>query len=96
MILVYMFPPMGPFMTELYPTAVRGTGQGFCYNAGRGIGAVFPALIGFLSDHMSLAGAIGVFSAIAFGIMILMLMMLPETRGRSLAELDGIATAPGN
>jgi hypothetical protein len=37
-----------------------------------------------------------VFAAIAFGIMILMLMMLPETRGRSLAELDGIATAPGN
>ena len=27
---------------------------------------------------------------------ILMLLMLPETRGRSLAELDGIAAAPGN
>jgi MFS family permease len=95
-ILYIKFPPMGPFMTELYPTEVRGTGQGFCYNAGRGIGAVFPALIGFLSEHMSLASAIGLFSAIAFGIMILMLLMLPETRGRSLAELDGIAAAPGN
>src|ERR1700690_3440711 len=29
------FPPMGPFMTELYPTSVRGNAQGFCYNAGR-------------------------------------------------------------
>ena len=29
------FPPMGPFMTELYPTEIRGTGQAFCYNAGR-------------------------------------------------------------
>jgi MFS family permease len=95
-ILYIKFPPMGPFMTELYPTEVRGTGQGFCYNAGRGIGAVFPALIGFLSEHMSLAGAIGLFSAIAFGIMIVMLLMLPETRGRRLAELDGIAAAPGN
>ena len=37
------FPPMGPFMTELYPTEVRGTGQGFCYNAGRAIGAFFPS-----------------------------------------------------
>ncbi len=41
-----MFSPMGPFMTELFPTAVRGVAQGFCYNAGRGIGAVFPALVG--------------------------------------------------
>ena len=27
-ILLMKFPPMGPFMTELFPTAVRGTGQG--------------------------------------------------------------------
>jgi sugar phosphate permease len=44
-----MFSPMGPFMTELFPTAVRGVGQGFCCNAGRGIGAVFPALVGILA-----------------------------------------------
>jgi hypothetical protein len=41
------FAPMGPFMTELYPTNVRGTGQGFCYNAGRAIGSVFMTAIGF-------------------------------------------------
>jgi predicted MFS family arabinose efflux permease len=40
-ILLVKFPPMGPFMTELYPTAVRGTAQGFCYNAGRAIGSFF-------------------------------------------------------
>ena len=82
------FPPMGPFMTELYPTEVRGTAQGFCYNAGRAIGALFPALVGFLSDTMSLGAAIAVFSAIAFGLMIVMLFTLPETRGRSLASLE--------
>ena len=37
-----MFSPMGSYMTELFPTAVRGVAQGFCYNAGRGIGAIFP------------------------------------------------------
>jgi MFS family permease len=93
MILIMKFPPMGPFMTELYPTEVRGTGQGFCYNAGRGIGALFPALVGFLSDTMSLGAAIVVFSSIASGIMILMLMTLPETRGRGLASLE---TAPAD
>ena len=82
------FPPMGPFMTELYPTEVRGTAQGFCYNAGRAIGALFPAMVGFLGDTMSLGAAIAVFSAIAFGLMIVMLFTLPETRGRSLASLE--------
>ena len=72
---------------------MRGTGQGFCYNAGRGIGALFPALVGFLSDTMSLGAAIVVFSSIASGIMILMLLTLPETRGRSLASLE---TAPAD
>jgi MFS family permease len=87
-IFLMKFPPMGPFMTELYPTEVRGTAQGFCYNAGRAIGALFPALVGFLSDTMSLGTAIAVFSAIAFGVMIVMLFTLPETRGRSLASLE--------
>ena len=86
-----MFPPMGPFMTELYPTEVRGTAQGFCYNAGRGIGALFPAVIGFLSSVLSLAGAIAIFAAAAYGLMILMLLLLPETRGRSLAMLGEAA-----
>jgi len=33
---------MGPFMTELFPTAVRGDAQGFCYNSGRAIGVLLP------------------------------------------------------
>jgi MFS family permease len=87
------FPPMGPFMTELYPTEVRGTGQGFCYNAGRAIGALFPTMVGFLSDAFGLGIAIAVFSTFASGLMILMLLMLPETRGRSLQGLEGAPAA---
>jgi MFS family permease len=83
-----MFSPMGTFMTELYPTVVRGVGQGFCYNAGRGIGALFPALVGFLSGEMGLGPAIAVFSLGAHGVMILALLLLPETRGRSLQSLE--------
>jgi MFS family permease len=86
--LLMKFPPMGPFMTELYPTSVRGNAQGFCYNAGRAIGAMFPMLVGFLGERMPLGLAIAVFSVIAFGLMIVMLLMLPETRGRTLASLE--------
>ena len=87
-VLYMMWPPMGPFMTELFPTEVRGAAQGFCYNAGRGIGALFPALVGFLAGQLSLAGAIALFSIIAYCVMIGTLLMLPETRGRALVNVE--------
>ena len=89
-ILYMMFSAMGPFLTELYPTEVRGSGQGFCYNVGRAFGALFPALVGFLSHRLPLGTAIAIFAAAAYGIMLLALLMLPETRGRSV---DAIAVA---
>jgi MFS family permease len=88
------FPPMGPFMTELYPTSVRGTAQGFCYNAGRAIGAFFPTMVGYLSQVLPLGATIAVFSAFASGMMILTLMWLPETRGRHLAALEAESAHP--
>jgi MFS family permease len=83
-----MFSPMGTYMTELFPTAVRGVAQGFCYNAGRGIGAIFPAMVGFLAAKFGLANAIVVFSGVGFAVMIIALLMLPETKGRPLASLE--------
>ena len=47
------FSPMGSFFTELYPTALRASAQGFVYNVGRGVGALFPTLVGFLSARTS-------------------------------------------
>ncbi|MDI3406539.1 MFS transporter [Streptomyces cavernicola] len=78
-----IFSGFGSFLSELYPTAVRGTGQGFTYNAGRGIGAVFPTLVGFLADSWGVGGAL-VFGALAYGIAVLALLGLPETRGKEL------------
>jgi MFS family permease len=87
------FPPMGPFMTELFPTELRGNAQGFCYNSGRAIGSLFPTMVGYLSQVLPLGMTIAICSAAASGIMILMLMLLPETRGRSLDSLDAAAPA---
>jgi len=83
------FAPMGPFMTELYPTNIRGTGQGFCYNAGRAIGSVFMTAIGFAAAVMPLGTAIALFSTLAHLLMIVILLLLPETRGRAIASLEG-------
>jgi MFS family permease len=88
------FAPMGPFMTELYPTSIRGTGQGFCYNAGRAIGSVFMTAIGFAATVMPLGTAIALFSTLAHTLMIVMLLLLPETRGRAIASLEAEAPYP--
>jgi len=74
----------GSFLAELYPTAVRGTGQGFTYNFGRAVGAFFPALVGFLAAGVGLGAAMG-FGALGYGIAVLALLGLPETAGRELA-----------
>jgi predicted MFS family arabinose efflux permease len=91
-VMLMKFPPMGPFMTELFPTELRGNAQGFCYNAGRALGAVFPTAVGYVSQTLPLGTTIALFSAVASGLMIVMLLMLPETRGRSLESLEA---APG-
>ncbi len=79
-----IFSGMGPVLTELFPTSVRGAGQGFCYNFGRGIAALFPTLVGLLSASVPLGTAIGIFAAISYAIVILAVIVLPETRGREL------------
>jgi MFS family permease len=79
-----IFSGLGPVLTELFPTSVRGTGQGFCYNFGRGIGAFFPTLVGLLSAKVLLGTATGVFAAISYAIVIIAALALPETRGREL------------
>jgi MFS family permease len=78
------FSPMGAFFSELFPTTMRATGCGFVYNFGRGVGALFPALVGYVSAHRSLGAAIAIFGSGAYLIMIAGALFLPETRGRQL------------
>jgi len=92
-VLLMKFPPMGPFMTELFPTELRGNAQGFCYNSGRAIGSFFPTLVGYLSQTWDLGTSIALCSAVASGLMIVMLLMLPETRGRTITGIGGEAAA---
>jgi len=79
-----VFSPIGSFFTELFPSRLRGSGQGFSYNFGRGIGALFPTLVGFLSATVTLGHAIAIFAAGAYLVMILGTATLPETRGKEL------------
>ncbi|MCD5980596.1 MFS transporter [Pseudomonas quasicaspiana] len=75
---------LGSFFNELYPADVRGAGVGFCYNFGRVLSAVFPFMVGHMSESMSLGTAIGIDAGIAYGVAVIAALCLPETRGRSL------------
>jgi len=79
-----IFSGMGPFLTELFPTRMRGSGQGFSYNFGRGIAAMNPLFVGMLSATLPLGQSIGVFALGAYGLVIIAVLLLPETKGRVL------------
>ncbi|MFM0736508.1 MFS transporter [Paraburkholderia xenovorans] len=86
---------LGPLFNELYPADIRGTGVGFCYNFGRIASAGFPVLVGYMSHSMSLGAAIGIDAAIAYGLAMVAVLCLPETRGARLREVAP-ETAPDN
>lgn len=87
-----IFSGVGAQLTELFPTELRGSGQSFCYNAGRGVASAFPLMIGSAATRGGRLGQlIGVYACIAYGLVILAVLILPETRGR---ELESLAAGP--
>jgi MFS family permease len=83
-----LYSPVGPLLTELFPRRLRAAAQGFCYNFGRGIGALFPAIIGFLSQSTGLALAVVLFSIFCHVNIILFSFLLPELTGVELEAVD--------
>ncbi|WP_051331053.1 MFS transporter [Aneurinibacillus terranovensis] len=78
------FSGFGAVLAELFPTEIRATGQGFCYNFGRGIAATAPTVVGFMASSVGLGAAFG-FLSIAFALAaILVIIFLPETVGKQL------------
>jgi MFS family permease len=78
------------YLPELFPTRLRGTGAGFCYNAGRVVAALGPFVVGGIAGRG--AAALDTALAVLFwvgAVPIAGLLLLPfvvETRGRALAD----------
>lgn len=74
------------YLPELYPTRLRATGAGFCFNAGRVLASASPFLTG------SLVAALGSFNKAAATIGLIYLLGLavlpfaPETKGKPLPD----------
>jgi uncharacterized membrane protein (UPF0136 family) len=77
------------YLPELFPTRLRGTGAGFCYNIGRVVAAAGPFVVGTVSarGQNALASALHILFFVGF-VPVLGVVMLPfavETKDRLLA-----------
>ena len=75
-----IFSGFGAFLSELFPGGVRATAQGFCYNFGRGVAGLAPALIGVLSARYAIGTAMTLVAVCAYGLVVVVSAMLPETK----------------
>jgi MFS family permease len=73
----------GAVTAEIFPTAIRGTAQGFTYNVGRLVSAAAPFTVGTLAQTHGFAAALSI-SSIAFLMAAVLWIWIPETRGRQL------------
>ncbi len=85
---------LGPFFSELFPTRIRASGQSFAYGFGRGLGALLVGTVGIMSRSMTLGAAIETVSFGCYAVAIVAAILLPETKGLSLTDVDGVVDAP--
>jgi MFS family permease len=79
------------YFPELFPTRLRSTGTSFCYNVGRLIAAVGPAMLGLLRSQVFAAYPepfryAGVTMCAVFLLGLIALPFLPETKDQPLPE----------
>ena len=80
------FSLFGSFIAELFPTAVRATGQGTSYNLGRLAGALGPYTIGVLATLPGIGIGLALASTSAlFLTAALLILTLPDNSGQELA-----------
>jgi MFS family permease len=77
------FSLFGAMLAELFPTRIRASAQGFCYNGGRLASAAAPFAIGAFAATHGLAAVIAS-AAIFFALGGALVWLLPETKGTTL------------
>ena len=77
------------YLPELFPTRLRGTGAGFCYNVGRFIAAGGPFLVGIVASRGAVALTTAMELLFWVGLVplvgVLLLPIVVETKDRALA-----------
>jgi MFS family permease len=74
------------YLPELYPTALRATGSGFCFNAGRVLASASPFLTGWFVAVLGSFGRAASTVALIYLLGLVVLFFAPETKGRQLPD----------
>jgi MFS family permease len=73
------------YFPELFPTRLRATGAGFCFNVGRVAAASLLVFSGWLKDQINLRLAVSLLGCL-FLLGLIVIHFLPETKDRPLPE----------
>ncbi len=84
-VLLFLLSGFAVYFPELFPTRLRATGTGFCYNVSRYLSAPSPAFFGTLSAAVGIQYAAVMISSI-FILGLAVLPFAPETNGKPLPE----------
>ena len=80
------FGTFAAYLPELFPTRVRASGQGFCWNAARSLTAIGPFVGGYLVGVFGSIPAAAVSTAVFFSVGLVAIWFGPETRGVPLSD----------
>jgi MFS family permease len=80
------FGTFAAYLPELFPTRVRATGQGFCWNAARCLTAIGPLIGGMLVGTLGSFPAAAASTAIFYAVGLIAIWFGPETRGVPLRD----------
>jgi predicted MFS family arabinose efflux permease len=74
------------YLPELFPTRIRATGQGFCWNAARTFTAIGPLTTGAIVALIGSAATAGALATIFYLVGMIAIWFGPETRGVPLQD----------
>ena len=74
------------YLPELFPTRIRATGQGFCWNMGRALTAIGPLMAGSLVATLGSVPMAGIAVTTIYLVGLVAIWFGPETKGLPLQD----------